>query len=226
MNFFKFSEFIISHQRSGVLPNASSYPSSIVLDSSILQGIKKLKEFTDQFGYEHSITIFDAGGTVVSTPPIKGSKTDVITRHKFQLSFNPLRKGWFEKQVLIGGKAVFKTQIKQQDISKDPKITPLFNIHSHPAAGSGEKKAYTFFSDLDLKTFLSSRAFCMGLVTCEFLLLCKHRNSLALGEKQRGILKKINEEYSNTRCISEEISQELGFVIYRGRISDKLERIV
>lgn len=224
MNFYDFSKFIIQHQNK--LPDAKRYPTSISLDSKIWAEIKNLAKFTSQFSYEHSISLFSVHKEIIATPPTKGSKTDVVTRHQVSLQYQPKTKDFYEKQVLINGKLTRKSDVKVSNIPADPKIISLFNIHSHPGKVTDGETHYSFFSTTDLNTLFPAQSLCMGLVTDQFFLACKHSNSPPyLSNGQQQTLDQINLEFYNKGELQTQMLEKLSAVFYKAEFSKGLERI-
>jgi hypothetical protein len=227
MDFHKFSQFIKKYQGLGQLPEKALYPKDIRLESAIWVGILNLEKFTSKFNYEHSISLFDVAETLITTPPVKGTQSRVSTRHQIEMKYLPKVRDWYEKKIYVNGKEAHSSQIKLKDIVQDPKILPLFNIHSHPSHidAKGEK-VYSFFSETDLNSLFGNSSLCMGLVTDEFLLACKSNESgNALTQDQLQVLDQVNGKYFSDKEIDVDMINKLGIVLYRGKFKKKLERV-
>jgi hypothetical protein len=222
LDFHKFSKFIINFQILDKLPEANLYPKNIKFDSNIWTGIQNLGKFTSKYNYEHSISIFDIAGTIITTPPVKGTKKEVRTNHRIELKYEHKTRDWYEKQIFSNGKLLFKTQVKIKDIPKKPKLVPLFNIHSHPKSTDNK---YSFFSDTDLNTLFSSNSLCIGLITDRFILACKHTESPpSLSQEQRNTLAEMNSQFIDSEEISSKELNSLGIILYTGKMKKKLLR--
>lgn len=224
MNFYDFCKFVSEHQ--SILANAKLYPTSITLDSQIWDAIKNLAKFTSQFNFEHSISFLSVDKEIVATPPEKGTQTNVYTSHQIELKHIPKTSDYYERQILVNGKIARARQVKVQDIPEDPKIIPLFNIHSHPKNIVNGKECFSFFSSTDLNCLLSSTSLCMGLVTDQFFLACKSSSSPPyLSSEQQQVLDQINLEFYNKGELQIQMLERLNAVFYKAEFSKRLERI-
>lgn len=226
MDFYKFTKFVLEHQNIGKKPPVQRYPKDLKLSSEIWTGVRNLFKFTSQFNYEHSISFYDCDGDVINTPPVKGSKSQVITRHSISFKYLHKVNDLYEKQISVDGKIVKKVAVRESKIPKQPAINQLFNFHSHPSHELEGKLHYSFYSGVDVSTLQSTTSLCMGLVTDELLIACKHSNSPSvLTQKQQQILHKINSHYFHYKQIPSELISELRLVIYSGQFGKKLKRI-
>lgn len=226
MDFYSFSKFLIKYVKLAQLPEANLYPRTLSIDSRLWNEIEKLKKFTSEYNYEHSITIFDIDGHQIATPAQKGTKESVTSSYKISLRYKLKVRDWYEKQIFINGKLASKFQVKKKDIPPKSQIISLFHIHSHPARERDGGKYYNFFSQVDIKSLLSSRSLCMGLVTDELLIACKSKESpSSLSDEHRSILSKINSDYCRNKSANSYDLDKLGAVFYIGQIGEKLSRM-
>jgi len=226
MNFYQFSQFILRYQNKSYKPHSHEYPSTISFSSQVWDVLKRVHRHTSQFNYEHSVLLFDVDGDTFSTNIKKGSKISVSIQSNIQLRYIPKKEHYFEKQILIDYKIVKRTTIKEKDIIKNPKITPLMIIHSHPVTEDESGKHSSFFSDQDFQSFVSSKLLCTGLVTDEFVLACKHtKTPLVLTDKMKNALAQTHRNYSQNKELSLEILEELRVTLYRADFGKKLVRI-
>lgn len=226
MDFTKYIEFIKKYQSISEFPTSESYPKTLKIDSSIWSQIQMLHKFTSQFDYEHSISLYDVAGTTITTAPIKGSKTQVQTRHEIKVEYKHKIRDWYNKNIFVNGKLQKKIEVKGKDIRKDPRIDLLFTIHSHPAVKAGDELNHSFFSDVDLNSLFSSNSLCIGLVTDELLLACKHSKSpISLNEETSLKLTELNRYYFNRKDLPSEILDSLGIVLFKGSFKKELKRM-
>lgn len=227
MDQYQFVKFILSNQSVGKVPSADSYPSNIKLDAIFWGEIKKLFKYTSDYNYEHSTSLYSADGDTVTTPPVKGLKTSVTTKHQVSMKYVPDREGWYKKHIFINGKIVKKYTLKKEKIPKENKILPVFNIHSHPSHQVNDTLAYSFYSSTDVQTLKKSRFLCMGLVTDEFLLLCNTSEVQVLGSPDIvGVLAKLNQKYYRKKEIDIEALESLKLTLYRAEFGKNLVKIV
>lgn len=226
MDFYQFTQFVKQSQQIASSPSEKRFAKDLNLSSDVWQAVSNLFKFTSQFNYEHSISFFDCDGDIVSTPPVKGSKTQVITRHSVSFRYIYKVNNLFEKHISINGKLVKKVPIRHSKIPKQPQITELFNIHSHPMHMMGDDKRYSFFSGIDLNSLFSSRALCTGLITDELFIACKHDQSPpSLSAHQQRILDDANARYFTSRQVDLDALKDLKIIVYRGEFKKKLKRI-
>jgi len=227
MTFHKFCKFIIQN-RPEIL-SSGSLPSSINLDSNVWNAIKKLREFTDSYGYEHSISIFWVDNDIFITPPKKGSKESVYTKNEVALKYIPFdtKVGvFYRKEVVHNGKLVFKKSIKKQDLPDKPAVREIFTLHSHPRALDSNGPAFSFFSVQDISSLLASNGICLGLLTDHLFLICKTQNSpQRVTSEIVELISKGNSVYQLENHIDPLPFNKLGLILYQGNISDKLKRI-
>ncbi len=226
MDFYNFSKFLIKYIKLSQLPEAGLYPKLLSIDSIVWSEIEKLKKFTYQYNYEHSITIFDIDGHQIATPAKKGTKESVVSLYKISMRYKVKVRDWYEKQVFINGKLASKFQVKKKDIPSKSQIISLFHIHSHPVRERNGKEYYNFFSQVDMNSLISSSSLCMGLVTDEFLLACKSQEMpSSFSNEQKNMISKLNSRYSKKENLNTYDLDRLGAVFYIGQFRKKLMRI-
>ncbi|MBD3280655.1 hypothetical protein GF389_03980 [Candidatus Dojkabacteria bacterium] len=92
-------------------------------------------------------------------------------------------------------------------------------------------RTYSFFSDVDIASLLSSGAILSGLVTKEFWLVGKTDKAVAkLGPAEISVLMELSRKsYAGDKFLDNAIKSQmanLGLVFYRGRFHSTLERIL
>ena len=226
MDFYSFTNLIVKHQKIGIIPEDFRFPEEISLSASVWDFIVKLYDFTKPYDYEHAISLFSIDGDVISTPITKGSHENVITRYGLKVTYTRKTENLYEKQVFVNGKLLFKFSKKKSEVPENPKINPLFLIHSHPKSVSNNVNQYSFFSNTDIKSLLGSSYICQGLVTDEFFLMCKHKNSPKVVDADTvEVIKKINQIYFQERSIDQNTLRKLGMIVYRGDLRKNLIRL-
>jgi len=221
MDFFNFCKFILKYQGINKFPEKYEYPSEIILSSSLWEKIISLKRFTDQFNYEHSITVFNIDDDIIITNPVKGTKSSVSSSVKIEVKYNPKNNKYIEKQVFVNGVLSSKSSIKNTQVKKDINITPVFSIHSHPQING----KYSFFSITDINSLNDSKFLCSGLMTDEFLLACKLSSSLIVKKDFQEILNELNKSYLNKDVPNISLLDNLKLAFYRARLKDKLIKV-
>lgn len=216
----------MDHQTYENKPSFKRYPNKISVSGDIWDAVLRLYKFTSQFNYEHSISFFDCDGDIVATPPVKGSKTQVTTRHMVSFRYEYKVNDLYEKQISIDGKLVKKIAVRQGKIPKKPAVHQLFNFHSHPSTEAGDVLKYSFFSGTDVTTLLKNPALCMGLVTDELLIACKHDQATNIFTSQFDeALHAINIGYYHNKGIDTNFLNKIPIVVYRAKFKKKLERV-
>ena len=227
MNILKFSQFLEKNLKAKTIPPEYSYPDSITLDTTIWKNISNLKKFTDQYNYEHSLSLYFVDNELITTPPIKGTKSFVISKESLKLEYSKIGTSkfpYFEKRIYLNGKVLFKKKLEQNQIPKDHRLNILFNIHTHPIQTDSN---YSFFSIEDISNFLSSQEICIGLLTDEMFLLCRtNRTQKKLTSKSEEIITDMNRQYIQEKNLPLEKLHELDFILYIAQINNPLKRIV
>lgn len=225
MDFYSFCQLIHKHQVASTLPHSYEYPNELKLTSPIWKSLKNLHKFTQKNGYEHSASIFSVDKEIVVTSPNKGTKTSVLSRNQISLKYEPKETKvglYFEKQIYVDGRLVKKNLVKKSELPKKPAINYIFTVHSHPPQEQGS----SFFSRQDIKSLLSSKGHCTGLITEKLLIACKHQKSpQRLSTEQERVVQNINSNLVKSENLDLKNLSELKLIFYIGDFKKSLVRI-
>lgn len=223
MKFYDFSKFLIKYQNIDKLPNKNLYKDEIVLPSDLWKELTNLHKFTKNDNKEYTTSLFWADSTPITTPPKSGSESEVFSNHQVSMKYVPKTDTLAERHIFIDGKVSKKVPLKMTQIPKQPAVHLLFNIHTHPPQKFNNNKGYSFFSTVDLNTLIRVPFLCMGLITDELLLICKHDASPQMPKDiNNSSLQNINRNYFTNKSLPPQ--EQFGFVIYRGGFNKKLQK--
>ncbi|MDD3648246.1 MAG: hypothetical protein PHS44_07175 [Candidatus Dojkabacteria bacterium] len=227
MNFYEFCNLIVQNKPDQLTSN--SFPASLNIESNIWKSVKKLREFTDSYGYEHSTSIFWIDSEIFVSPPKKGSKESVYTRNEVSLKYVPFATKvgiFFRKEIYFNGKLVSRKSIKQKELPANPSVKEIFTLHSHPISLMNGSQTYSFFSLQDIESLLRSQGICSGLLTKSLFLVCKTKNSPStINQDIANKLFEATNTFQGESRASTLPFDKLNLVLYNGQISNKLHRL-
>lgn len=159
-------------------PTYYELPPAIQFPSEFWTRVKEIHRHTTGDKHERAITVWWADGEFVLTDSVRGKQQEVlIPKQKISVKYQP-QKGtkWVRRIITVNGKVYSKNSVLTEDLRKIKQIEVqfLFNMHTHPPHESAEKGTYySFFSEVDVRSFLTSNAFMTGLVTDKLWLMAK-----------------------------------------------------
>ncbi len=179
-SFFRLHANLTKWQKEGYKPWAHELPEKIVLDSSFWKKIVEIKKQTDSDGRERAFAVFFADGELILTEVTKGTNSSVTTNSKVEVKYLPSRsKGYFVREIYADGGLISKKELYHKRAPKKIDIKYLFNIHTHPPHNINGVSKYSFFSNTDVNTLLSSSALISAMVGDKLWLLFKTNKSPA-----------------------------------------------
>ncbi len=235
MTHYQFFEFLQKWKKFNKVPPASGWPSEISLGKDFWDGVIRLYKYTASNNHEYETSFFFVDGKTISTPPLKGEKSSVTSKHQLNVKYVPKDKYYYEKQIIIDGKILQKESVRINRLPKKIDLGFLFNVHSHPAhyldQGGQRIKTYSFFSATDINSLIHSSSILSGLVTDEFWLVCKTDKTISrIGEVGMEMLQRIsNKAYSGDKYLEDIISKEMkdwGLIFYKARFNSILKRVI
>lgn len=206
-------------------PSSYGWAESLTLSSHVWSKLKDIQGYTKKDGHEYAVSLYYVDGEVIVTPYTRGTPEKVTTSHKVEVKYSPKDKNYYEKKVLVNSKVLHKNSIPSSKVPKKIELVYLFNVHTHPIQG----EEYSFFSGTDIRSFLSSNALVMGLLTDQLWLVGKTEKALkTLGENGESMLTKISHMiFRGEKDINKLISENLkswGLIFYRAPLSGTLKR--
>lgn len=232
MNYPDFFRFLKKWRDFKRNPPASGWPSEIRLDSKAWEGVQKLYNLTKMDNHEYETSFFFVEGETLLTTPMRGTRDQVSAKHSLQVKYQVnQKKRMYDKQVIIDGKLVSSTPVKPEKLPNQTDVGFLFNIHTHPehlnAAG---QITYSFFSDTDMRTLISSSAMLTGVVTDKLWLACKTDRVISkVGEVGEELLREVSERaFAGDDYLDQVIRENMarwGLVFYKGRFREPLRRV-
>ncbi len=232
MNYSEFYFFLKKWREAKRFPPKSGWPTNIQMSGSAWDSIRKLYLLTNQDNHEYETSMFFADGDTYMTQPYRGTTNSVSAKHSIQVRFVPDQgRKVYNKLVEIDGRVVDKDVVKPEKLPKKTQLGFLFNIHTHPRhVNMAGQVTYSFFSDTDIRSLLSSDAIISGLITDSFWLVGKTDNVISrVGEVGEELLYKISEKaFAGEEYLDDTIRQNMsrwGLVFYRGHFGQSLLRI-
>ena len=228
-NFHTFLKEVEKFNKSGHTPSYNKWPTKIALTPEVWEHVLKIRSYTTTENRERSITFFWADGDVVTTEYVRGQETSVSSKHSAGLKYEPTsRKNYFEKQITVDGKVVKKYTIDYKKIPKQPKVTSLFNVHTHPKREGDKEFYYNFLSATDVNSLVGSRSMSTGLIIDKFWLVCKTGQTNFDTEAQQllqNLASRFTIRESGLMNELQAFCQESGIVLYRAKYKGKLVKI-
>lgn len=229
-DFHTFLKEVEKSSKTNIPPSLNQWPQIISLTTDIWNRLLKIKKYTGIENRERSASFFWADGDVVTSEYIRGDENSVKVSHSAQLKYNPTtNNNYFEKQIIVDGKIVKKYTIELNKIPQEPKIIPVFNVHTHPKNNSEDKAFYNFFSNTDINALMSSKSICSGLLIDQFWLIGKSERTNLNGDNSR-LLERVNSRFTLLGedvkgKYLQEFSNSTGIVIYRAKEKGRLVRV-
>lgn len=226
---YDFVKFSNKHRNVRTLPSKASCPEKISLTPELWDHLKKIRSYTSQENRERSVTFFWADGDIVTTEYARGQEAFVVTKHTASLKYEPTtRKNYYRKLITVDGKIVKDYTIDKSRVPKQPQVTELFSVHTHPKRELDGKFYFNFLSETDIKSLINSNALCSGLMLDKFWLVCKTYGATADPEFIEK-LKSISSKFSlNEMGKTQELKSagaKAGLIFYHARVGGKLVKI-
>lgn len=160
-------------------PSYYTLPVAISFSYEFWQRIKEIQRHTSIDGHERAIRVWWADDEFVVTESIRGEKARVnLPRQRVSVAYKPI-KGTrrAERVVTVDGKVYSKREEDLESLKYKKKIEVSFicNLHTHPPHKNESTGAlsYSFFSQTDIKSFMTSSAALTGVVTDVLWLIAK-----------------------------------------------------
>lgn len=232
MNYAQFFKFLKAWRDAKRYPSATAWPREIYLDDRAWEGIEKLNYLTGMDNHEYETSFFFIEGETYLTTPLRGTTNFVKANHSLQVKYqiSPRRKE-YNRTVILDNKIISRAPVKPNQLPRETELGFLFNVHSHPEhININGERTYSFFSDTDIRTLLSSEAMVTGLVTDGFWLVCKTDRVISkVGEVGEELLRGISEKaFAGESYLDEIIRQNMerwGLVFYHADLRGPLVRV-
>jgi hypothetical protein len=232
MTYSEFFVFLKKWRDAKRYPPVTAWPEQINLDMKGWEGVEKLNYLTSMDGREYESSFFFIEGETFITTPLRGTQTEVKANHSLKVKYQIApKKQVYYRSVLLDDKLISNTAVKPQDLPKKTQLGFLFNVHSHPEhVNSNGEKTYSFFSDTDIRSLISSDAMITGLVTNSFWVACKTDQVISrVGEVGEELLREISERSfageSYLDIIIRENMARWGLIFYHGTFGKPLVRV-
>lgn len=196
-------------------PLASKYPKCIMLNAQFWDYVKTTRKFTDNDSREYAYIIFDVDGELVFSPLTRGEAESVNIHSSIKLEYVPVDNKYAHKNVTIDGKVVLSHSINYENIVKNPKITMLFIVHTHPLLQEQSGKDNNFFSTTDLNSFINSNALVTGLVAENIYLLAKTQYTPTSMP-----------DITIERLTPEYLFNEMNILVYKAKINEQIFSLI
>jgi hypothetical protein len=211
-DFYYLKKKIIYWNENQIYPADYELPYAIRFSSHFWQRIKEIYRYTKGDEHERAINIWWGDGDVVVTDSLRGERSRVnIPKQKVRVSYKPISNSssYARKIIEVNGKVYLKKSVPLSTLKNKKKIEVqfLFNMHTHPPHKKPEGEVfYSFFSDTDIKSFVTSSAAVTGLVTDELWILAKTGGT----PTRKSVIgdRRINLEY---------LTEELNIKAYNGK---------
>lgn len=167
---------IVDLRAANLYPFPYNLPEAVSFPSDFWEDLVNIYRKTDTDGLERAFSVFWADGEVVLTEINTGSISSVKSGGSIQVKYShhPTKKGYARKELILDGRIIKKKDVYHKQIPKALEVQYLFNIHTHPKhTRSDGTYYYNFFSALDIKSLLSSKAIMTGVVTDKLWLLIR-----------------------------------------------------
>lgn len=219
--------FLEKWRKLNSLPSTGGWPVSFYLPSNVWTKFKDLMKYTKGDGHEYAVNLFHVDGEIIVTPQTRGDYHTVTTRDSVSVQYKPKDKYYYEKHILVNAKLVQKSAVEIKKVPKQISIIYLFNVHTHPI----QKESYSFFSDTDMRSFLSSSAMVMGLLTDQLWVVAKTSSSLkTLGENGVEVLNEISQKiFNGERDVDKLIRENMkswGLIFYQATPGNSLKKLI
>lgn len=181
----KLIQAVRSWQDTNYMPLWSALPPQFTLSQEFWEKIMQIHRYTEQDGKEHAISVWSIYKQIIITDITRGSESKVTTNDRVQVKFEVIKgKQAYTRLVFVNGKEYERTTIQVDKMprnQKEAEMRYLFNVHTHPphkVANMVETKTYySYFSQTDINSLMTSSAVMTGLVTDKLTFLIKTRNT-------------------------------------------------
>jgi hypothetical protein len=190
----------------GVIPiSYVALPTLLSMQPVFWQQTKYLRDYTEKDMHEYAVSVWWADGEIIVSPPQRGDLESVNTEYSVRLEYVPNDTMYAIKTVYINEQVVLTQSIRYEDIPKESVITMLFHMHTHPPHFVENERRYSFFSAVDIRSFLSGNTAISGIIT----------NKLYLLVKPVDVVKSVP-EFTDEDITANYLRQVLGIAIYEG----------
>lgn len=223
----EFFKFLSNWNKAGRFPGRDVWPATITFGTKFWSRISRLASLTKQDNHEYESTFFYVNDNVNSTEPVKGNEYNVQVSHKIDLDYDPRST---RLEILVDNRRIDSLNVRA-DRLKDQHIGFLTHMHTHPHdTSSSGAKFYSFFSDADLNSLLSSNMFMTGLVIDRLWLCCKTDRAVgSVGQVGLESLYKINDKlFLEENALDDLVRKEMqnwGLVFYSGQFDRALNKL-
>jgi hypothetical protein len=174
-----------SWQDSKYMPLWSTLPKQFRLSDDFWEKVMQIHRYTEQDGKEHAISVWSIYKQIIITEITRGSESAVTTNDHIQVKFEAIKgKQAFTRFLYVNDKERERATIPFEKMPRNPKeaeMRYLFNVHTHPphrVSNMIESKTYySYFSQTDINSLLTTTAVVTGLVTDKITFLFKTRNT-------------------------------------------------
>lgn len=198
----------------GYIPYPHELPHVITFPQDFWSRVIQLYKETRGDSHERAVSVFWVDGELVTTPTVRGTTTTVQSNSEIKVEYGKGRSsGYLERKIFVNGKVYSKKEISSKKIPKKIDIHYLFNLHTHPPHRSTETIQYSFFSEIDLNSFLSSRANITGMIGDKLWLLFKTNRTPSTNH--------LKNEQINVNTLT----NQLNLAVYEGEFKAKLRKL-
>lgn len=240
MNLTTLAKNILYNKKQNKRITTSSFPSSLTVESEIVDKLKRLEQYTNKnadnrtqgaAGYEYALSAVFLVDKLYLSDPIRGNYQNVRVGTSLQLK--PIYQGSRNEKVrfelTLNGKKRTTSTYETGKINKLFLYGVAASFHTHPKYFHNESLSqYTFFSPQDIASLVRGGLYISGLVFDRYLwLACKvdgatmiPSNKLSAGSRAE------LEGYDRlVSYVKSETWSEYGVMFYEGKLGGKLNRL-
>jgi hypothetical protein len=196
-------------------PYPHELPRLITFPQEFWSRIIQLFKETRGDGLERAVSVFWADGELVVTPTTTGTANKVLSSSEISVTYTKsTHTGYLQRKITVNGKVYSKRDVASSKVPKKVSIQYLFNLHTHPPHQNSGVSNYSFFSEIDIDSFLSSSALVTGMIGDRLWLLFKTNKTPPTSTLIDG---QIN---ANT------LTNQLQLAVYEGEFKSKLRKLL
>ncbi len=219
-------KFIEEWKKLGKYPPSSAWPDRLQLSTDVWKKFSEIQRYTAKDNHEYGVNLFNVDGEILVTPFTRGNESNVNLNDSVNVKMESKDGINIEKKIFVNSKLIKSSWVKRSQIKDKLVLSHLFNVHTHPV----HSESYSFFSGIDIRSFLSLNSMVMGLLTDRLWLVCKTDRSLrTLGENGESQIHYISHQIFSGRSDIDKLIQEnlsnWGVVFYEGKMNQSLVKI-
>jgi hypothetical protein len=213
-SFFKLYSKLTEWGARGYTPYEYELPEVITFPPEFWTKLIRLYKETRSDEHERAVSVFWVDGELVITPTTIGNRRMVQSNSEIKVIYGASKyKGYSERKILVNDKVYSTKDVSVSKVPKKIEIQYLFNLHTHPPHSSNGQTHYSFFSEIDLNSFLASKALITGMIGDRLWLLFKTNKTPAANTLKDAQINR------NT------LTNQLSLAVYEGEFKGKLRKL-